>query len=101
MLPLSLPEALHLHRVIAPYLPEQTPDTLTLDYMRDVVDAMRLRAPEAYIRCIEIMMGKPFEEVLEMPSYDLLDIFTGGLQVNRILELKQFCEELGYVKPER
>jgi hypothetical protein len=50
----------------------------------------------AYTVALELMSGNTLYELKEMSSEERINLFTGGLIQNKILDLKYFCEQVGF-----
>ena len=95
--PLGMEDALRLYGEISPFIEYPDDETLTATFVREIIDQMREKDVDAYLRCIGIMTGKTDEEMIQMQALDLLELFIDGLRENQLLSLCQFGKGLKYV----
>jgi hypothetical protein len=43
-----------------------------------------------------LMSGQSWEEIKILTSEEVLELFVEGLATNRIVQLKYFCDEVGF-----
>jgi len=44
-----------------------------------------------------LMSGKEWEEIKELKSANVLELFISGLTINKIVSLDTFCKNVGYI----
>ncbi len=98
MNPLTLDKALQLYDIIGKHLPEIEGDDIdALEFVGTIVKNIReSEQHKDYTDAVMLMSEKKWEEVKEMQSDNVLELFFGGLIANKIIELKSFCNTMGY-----
>ena len=98
MKPLTLDKALKLYDIIGKYLPEIEDDDIdALEFVGTIIKNIKeLEQHKDYTDAIMLMSEKTWEEIKEMQSEKALELFIGGLTDNKIIELKSFCDAIGY-----
>jgi hypothetical protein len=49
-----------------------------------------------YVDAVMLMSGVEWEELKQLNSMDVLELFIEGLSINRIARLHTFCKDVGY-----
>ena len=95
---LTLDKAIELYELLGAHIPEVDPKKVdVLDFIGKIVEDINAsNHHEAYTLSIELMSGKTLQDLQEMDSNDRLELFIGGLVQNRILDLKAFCNKVGF-----
>lgn len=97
MNPLTLDKAFQLYDIIGKYVPEIDEDSKALEFIgtivRNIKDSNNHRD---YVDAVILMSDKSWDEVKELKFDEVLELFIEGLSVNKIIELKSFCEDIGY-----
>jgi hypothetical protein len=93
---LTLDKAMELYEILGAHVPEVEDDTLAWDFIGKIIDNVSDSDPVAYTKAIEIMTDKTLQELQELGSENRLELFSMGLSHNRILDLKSFCDMLGF-----
>jgi len=97
MNPLTLDKAFHLYDLIGKYLPEANEDADALEFIGTIVNNIKVsKNHRSYVDAVMLMSGKSWEEIKEMQYDEVLGLFISGLSTNKIIELKSFCELIGY-----
>ena len=91
---LSIDNALELHTLLKPHLPENKEQEF-LDFIQDVTGSMKGNDWLEYVGCVQLMYGLEFDEVVNLDSFDIFTKFLEGLAENNLFELIGFCESLG------
>lgn len=92
---LNLKKALELYDLLGEYLPENLEDDL-LKVINEMVDDIADDNPGVYADAICLMTDKSLEELNEFSTSFLLELFVGGLVVNNIIGLREFCRKINY-----
>jgi hypothetical protein len=96
MKPLNLPNALKLYDVIAQYLPEDV-NIDGIDFIKQIIDGIISKEKHKdFIDIIMLSTEISREDILELSSQELLELFAECLSINKILLLKDFCMRIGY-----
>ena len=96
MKPLTLDKALQLHEILGLHIPEFEEDN-ALEFIGKIVDNIRQsNQHKDYVDAVMLMSGKEWDEVKQMNSEDVLELFIAGLMENKIVYLKDFCKKMGY-----
>ena len=95
---LTLNKSMELYELLGAHIPEVDSKQIdVLDFIGKIVDNINASGHhEAYTLSIELMSGKTLQDLQEMDSEDILDLFVDGLMKNKILDLKSFCSKAGF-----
>lgn len=95
---LTFSKAMELYELLGAHIPDVEDENIdALDFIGKIVDDINASGHhEAYTLSIELMSGKTLQDLQEMASDDILDLFVDGLMQNRILDLKAFCDKVGF-----
>ena len=97
MNPLTLDKAFQLYDIIGKYLPEISEEDDALEFIGTIVGNIKESYEyKDYTDAVMLMCGMEWEELKEKESTEVLELFVEGLSVNKIVELKSFCETMGY-----
>jgi hypothetical protein len=96
MNPLNLNKAFQLHDIIGKYLPQINEEDAALEFIGTIVKNINSDHPQKYIDAIILMSGKTLNDLKNMTAEERINLFIAGLSINRIVELKAFCEIIGY-----
>lgn len=88
---LNLSKAIQLYRLIGPYLPPNSDDTVS-NVVQYIISKMVENNDPVYVDVIMLITGKSIEELKEKSTSDLLELFTIGLMENEVFHLREFCE---------
>ena len=95
--PLTLDKALQLYDILGKHLPEIDDDIDALEFIGTIVKGIRESGQHKdYTDSVMLMSNKSWEEIKEMQFDDVLELFIDGMATNKIIELKSFCETMGY-----
>ena len=99
MKPLNLEKALELYTIIGKHLPKKFDENSdVLDFVGTIVDNIKESGNHRdYLDSIVLMTDEDEQDILQLDSVEVLNIFTQGLMDNQIESLKQFCESINYV----
>ena len=93
---LPIAKALELYDILGKYLPEFSEDAHILDFVGTIVDNIANEESTAYADAIMLMTNHTLEELQEFPTDFLLKLFSTGLLMNDVMNLRRFCEDIGY-----
>ena len=95
---LTLDKAMELYELLGAHIPEVEDERIdALNFIGKIVEDINASGHhEAYTLSIELMSGKTLQDLQEMNSEDILDLFVDGLVQNKILDLKSFCNKVGF-----
>ena len=98
MNPLTLDKALQLYDIIGKYLPEIEGDDIdALKFVGTITKNIKeSNHHRDYTDAVMLMSEKTWEEIKEMQSDEVLELFVDGLATNKIIELKSFCNAMRY-----
>jgi len=92
---LSLNKALELYEILGEHIPDTEDDAL--DFIGKIVSGIRESGEhKRYVDAVMLMSGKEWEEIKELKSANVLELFISGLTANKIISLKTFCDSVGY-----
>ena len=96
MKPLTLDKALQLHEILGTHIPEFDEDG-ALEFIGKIVSNIRQsNQHKDYVDAVMLMSGSEWNEVKQMSSEKVLELFTKGLVENKIVYLEDFCNKTGY-----
>lgn len=82
--------------MLAPYIPDVSGEETGLEFVgkivQSIVDSGHHRV---YLESISLMTNANIDELLELDTSEALNMFVEGLQINKILDLKNFCIQVG------
>jgi hypothetical protein len=93
---LSLNKAIELYEILGPHIPEIDENEDAWNFIGKIVRNIANSDPEAYTLSIELMSNITLRELQDMSSEERLLLFSNGLSNNQILDLKSFCDYIGY-----
>ena len=98
MKPLSIDKALKLSALLSPYIPDiQEVDTGIQFIGKIVENIVSAEKYQVYLDAIALMMDVNIDDILDNLSIpEAIDMFAEGLQVNKILDLQEFCKKVGF-----
>ena len=94
--PLPINKALQLYDILGEFLPDAIDDGQIVDFVGKIVDNIASKQSGAYADAIMLMTNYDLEKLQGFSTSELLEMFTAGLIVNNIMELKKFCKEINY-----
>jgi hypothetical protein len=96
MKPLTLNKAVLLYEILGEHIPEFSDDE-PLEFIGKIVSNIRQsNRHKDYVDAVMLMSGSDWEEVKQMDSDDVLELFIEGLMENKVVRLKDFFEKIGY-----
>jgi hypothetical protein len=95
---LSIDNALELYKLLAPYIPDANENDTTISFVGKIISAIRISENySVYTDAIALMMDVSVDALLENSTpEETVQLFTEGLSVNKIIDLKNFAESLGW-----
>jgi len=88
---------MELYRIIGKHLPETDENDSGIDFIGKIVEnARQSSTPQDYIDAIILLSGESLLSISKMSSDQRLEIFISGLVDNKILQLKAFCNTMGF-----
>lgn len=93
---LPIDKAMQLYKLLSPYLPNEEMDGFK--FVGTIIENIKNSGNHrVYVEAIALMTELPFDEVLKYdPIKKALPMFIEGLNINKILLLKDFCEKVGF-----
>jgi hypothetical protein len=96
MKPLTLNKAVLLYEILGEHIPEFSDDE-PAEFIGKIVDnIVQSSQHKDYVDAVMLMSGNGWEEVKQMDSEDVLELFIEGLMENKVVRLKDFFEKIGY-----
>jgi len=93
---LTLDKALELHGILEQHLPDAL-DEDALEFVGKIVNNIKESGQHKdYVDAVILMSGKEWEEIKSLKFEEILELFIRGLSANKIVQLKSFCEEVGF-----
>ena len=98
MTSLNLEKALELYSIIGKHLPENVDENLdVLDFIGTIVNNIKESGNHRdYLDSVLILTEQDEQDILQLESIEVLNMFTQGLMDNRIISLKKFCESINH-----
>jgi hypothetical protein len=90
---LTIDKALELHRIIGKHIPELDENEDALQFIGKIVNSIQdSNSHRDYTDAVVLMDGRDWDEIKLLDSSVILELFIEGLSVNKIIELKSFCD---------
>jgi len=98
MTSLNLEKALELYSIIGKHLPENVDGNLdVLDFIGTIVNNIKESGNHRdYLDSVLILTEQDEQDILQLESIEVLNMFTQGLMDNQIISLKKFCESINH-----
>lgn len=96
LVPLTMPKALELYDLLGEYIPDYVEGEPIIDFIGKIVNNIATDNSPAYTDAICLMTGYHFLVLSRMSTEKIFELFAIGLSVNNIIQLKQFCKDIGY-----
>lgn len=95
---LTLNNALALYKILGAYIPEiDDEDIDVFEFIGKIIENINSsNKHEDYTLSVELMSNKSWEEIKKLTSNEVLELFIDGLIANRIIQLKSFCDNIGF-----
>ena len=95
---LTLDKALELYEILGAHIPDVKNENINaLEFIGKIVRNIReSEKHQNYVDAVMLMSGKEWKELKIFESDEVLSLFIEGLSVNRIVDLKVFCKEIGF-----
>jgi hypothetical protein len=94
---LTLSKAMELYEILGPHIPEVDKDEDPLEFIGKIVRSIRESDEhERYVDAVMLMSGVEWEELKQLDSNEVLELFVNGLSKNKIVSLKSFCDSVGF-----
>ena len=95
---LTLDKALELYEILGTHIPDVGgKDVDVLEFIGKIVRSMKeSNEHQNYIDAVILMSNKKWEEVKILEASEVLNLFIDGLSVNKIVDLKAFCDGVGF-----
>ena len=92
---LNMRKAILLYEIIDPYLPDGIDEDMTgMELLELVIKKDAEDGTDGYARALMLMTGHSDEELAEFsPEYNM-QMFVEGFGINRVFDLRRFCESL-------
>ena len=88
---------MELYEILGAHIPEDTEGITAWDFIGKIIrDINSSDDHSSYTLAMELMSEKTLQGLQEMLPEERLELFTGGLIQNKIMELKSFCEQVGF-----
>ena len=99
MKPLTLDKAVELHEILGIHIPklDEVYGKDALKFIGKIVDNIKeSNRHEDYANAVVLMTSKEWDKIKLLQSNDILELFVEGLSVNKIVQLKSFCDKVGF-----
>jgi hypothetical protein len=94
---LTLSKAMELYEILGPHIPEVDEDEDPLEFIGKIITHINSsNQHEDYTLSVELMSEKSWEEIKKFTSSEVLELFIDGLIANKIIQLKSFCDTVGF-----
>ena len=95
---LNIRDALRLYILLKDFIPEYDTEDEYLEFVSEIIGGIKESDnPEVFGESILLMNPKlEIDELSEMPSLRVIELFVEGLVKNKFFGLRKFCEALGY-----
>ena len=94
---LSIDKAIKLYHMLEYFLPDSSEDNTALKFIAKVVYNIKETGNHrVYLDALALMQGTDIDTIISLYTpEESLNEFNVGLQENRILALKEFCDQVG------
>ena len=93
---LNMEKGLELYLKLSPYLPEDTEDGSSLDYLHAIISNIRNGNSKDYVDSLKIMCDINIDELKKHSTEEILTMFVDGLKENKFFSLHNFLGSFGY-----
>ena len=94
---LTLNKAMELYELLGAHIPEVDDADDPLGFISKITSSIvASEQHKDYIDAVILMSDKPWEEIKQLKSEEVLNLFIDGLSVNKIFTLKVFCDNIGF-----
>ena len=95
---LTLDKAMELYEILGAHVPEvEDENSNALEFIGKIVsNAGSSSSPQDYIDAIILMSGLSLDVIKEMDSGERLELFITGVAENKVIQLKSFCDTMGF-----
>lgn len=88
---------MELYEILGTHIPDINEDDDWLEFVGKITSSITKSGQyENYTDAIMLMSGKPWKEIKQLESEEVLDLFVEGLSANKIVKLKVFCDNIGF-----
>ena len=94
---LTFSKAMELYELLGAHIPEVDEEDDPLEFVGKITsNIVESEQHKDYIDAVILMSDKPWEEIKQLESEEVLNLFIDGLSVNKIFTLKVFCDNIGF-----
>ena len=94
---LTFNKAIELYELLGKYIPDVNETDEPLEFVGKITgNITRSEQHKDYTDAVMLMSGKSWEEIKQLESEEVLDLFLDGLIANKIAKLKVFCDNIGF-----
>jgi len=95
---LTLDKAMELYELLGAHIPDVVDkDIDALEFIGKIIKNINASGNhKVYTLAMELMSGMTLQDLQEIAPEDRLELFTIGLAQNKILDLKAFCDKVGF-----
>ena len=89
---------MELYELLGAHIPEVDDADDPLEFIGKITSSIvASEQHKDYTNAVILMSDKSWEEIKQLESDEVLDLFIDGLLINKIATLKVFCESLGFI----
>ncbi|MBU2051389.1 MAG: hypothetical protein KKH61_20770 [Gammaproteobacteria bacterium] len=94
---LNLTDALKLYDILKDHLPVDATNLTAFHYAGKILDSIITKEThEDYLDAVALMNKCEIDDLIQNDVSEVFAAFIDGLIENEILEIKNFCEKVGY-----
>ena len=94
---LTFNKAMELYELLGSHIPDINETDDPLEFVGKItINITKSGQHEDYTNAVMLMSEKPWEEIKQLESEEVLDLFLDGLIINKIAKLKVFCGTIGF-----
>lgn len=94
---LTFSKVMELYELLGAHIPDISEDDDPLEFVGKIISNIAESGQhEDYTNAVVLMSDKLWEEIKQLESEEVLDLFLDGLIVNKIAKLKVFCDSIGF-----
>jgi len=95
---INIEKGLELYLKLSPYLPEDSEDMSSLDYLQSIFSKIKDGNPRDYVDTLKIMYDLTIKDLKKYSTEEILEMFIEGLKENKFFSLCTFLGSFGYGK---
>jgi len=93
---LNLKDMFRLYRLVGQHIPKEKPEDV-LQFVSTVIDNMIMAGQYSnYINAVLLTSGKTLDDIKDLPTSEIIRLFTQGLIENKMFAFMDFLEKVNF-----